>query len=65
MSVGKDVIANVNNVPMNYVRCENCYYNEGVIVCNVINCSFWENNDFSISKNDFCSFWADMKGGAE
>ena len=65
MSVGKDVIANVNNVPIDYAKCENCWYNDGIIVGNVINCSFWENKDFSISKNDFCSFWADMKGGVE
>lgn len=25
----------------------------------------WKNKDFSISKNDFCSFWSDVKGGAE
>ena len=62
MSVSRDIIANVNNVPIDYVKCENCYYNKGIIVGNVINCSFWENNDFGIGKNDFCSFWADKKG---
>lgn len=65
MSVSRDVIANVNGVPVDYVKCENCYHNKGAIVGNVIDCSFWKNNDFSISKNDFCSFWADKKGGEE
>ena len=62
MSVSRDVIANVNDVHIDYVKCENCYHYKGAIVGNVINCSFWKNNDFSISKNDFCSFWADMRG---
>lgn len=65
MSVNRDVIANVNNVPIDYVKCENCYYNKGVIVGNVIDCSVWMNSGFSISKDKFCSFWADKKGGAE
>ena len=65
MSVSKEVIANVNNVYADYVKCENCYHNKGTIVGDVINCSLWNNNDFSIGKNDFCSFWADKKGDAE
>lgn len=65
MSVSRDVIANVNKVSVDYVKCENCYHNYGVIVGDVINCSFWKNNDFSISKNHFCSFWADMRGEKE
>lgn len=62
MSVSRDVIAKVNDVPIDYVKCENCYHNHGVIVGNAINCSFWENYGFSISKNDFCSFWVDKRG---
>lgn len=62
MSVDRDVISRVNNVSIDYVKCKNCYHNKGIIVGDVIDCSFWKNNDFSISKNDFCSFWADMKG---
>ena len=62
MSVSRDVIARVDNVPVDYVKCENCYYNAGPIVGDVINCLFWKNNDFSISKNHFCSFWSDMRG---
>lgn len=65
MSASKEVIAKVNEVPIDYVKCENCYHNKGIIVGNVIDCSFWNNNNFSIKKNDFCSFWADNKGGAE
>jgi hypothetical protein len=61
MSVNKEVIANVNDVPVDYVKCENCCHNKGIIVGNVINCSFWNNNDFSISKNDFCSFWVERE----
>lgn len=63
MSVSRDVIANVNKVPIDYAKCENCCYNKGTIVGNVIDCLFWKNNDFSISKNDFCSFWTDIKKG--
>ena len=65
MSASRDVIARVNNVPIDYVKCENCYYNKGIIVGDVIDCSFWKTNDFSIGKNDFCSFWADVKGGTD
>lgn len=65
MSVSKEVIANVNNVYADYVKCENCFHNKGTIVGDVINCSLWKNNDFSIGKNDFCSFWADKGGGTE
>ena len=48
-----------------YLKCENCYYNAGPIVGDVINCLFWKNNDFSISKNHFCLFWADVRGNGE
>ena len=61
MSVSRDVIANVNNVPIDYVKCENCCYNDGTVIGDVINCSFWKNIDFSIGKNHFCSFWADSQ----
>ena len=62
MSVSRDVIANVNDVLIDYVKRENCYHNAGIVVGDVINCLLWKNNDFSISKNHFCSFWADMRG---
>lgn len=65
MSVSRDVIANVNNVPIDYAKCENCYHNKGIIVGDVIDCSFWKTNDFSISKDGFCSFWTDKRGEEE
>lgn len=61
MSVSQDVIAKVNNVDADYVKCENCCHNEGTIVGNVIYCSFWKNNGFSIGKNDYCLYWTDMR----
>lgn len=63
MSVSIDAVAKVNDVPVYYVKCENCWYNKGTIVGDCINCSFWKNNDFSINKNAFCSFWEDKKDG--
>lgn len=52
MSVGRDVIANVANVPESYVRCSNCIsYNSKIRYC-----EGWEQ---WARPSDFCSFWVD------
>lgn len=52
MSVGRDVIANVANVPESYVRCSTCIaYNAEYDYC-----EGWEQQ---AKPSDFCSFWAD------
>ena len=62
MSVDRDTMARVHGVSADYVCCENCVHNGGLVVGNIIDCTFWNTRDLSTSKNDFCSFWKDKQG---
>ena len=60
MSVDRETIANVNKVETDYVCCENCIHNNGIIVGDVIECLAWRSNlAYRITNKDFCSFWRD------
>lgn len=58
MSVKRDVIANILNIPEEQVRCENCSHSKK-FVCNAYVCDMWDVRILSF--NDFCSFFAERK----
>jgi hypothetical protein len=63
MSVGRDVIANVNNTNIENVKCGTCKFYTRRDSVSIVGCSFWDSTNNS--KNDFCSFWDDYKKESE
>lgn len=54
MSVDRSVIADVCEVPVEYVKCKTCMHHN-----KTGECTFWKVTIMNLEQ--FCSFWADEK----
>lgn len=57
MSVGREVIANVNHVPENLVNCEHCA-RHSKFIGKMLWCDGW---DMRTRAGDFCSFYLPLE----